>query len=46
MGIINCTPDSFFDGGEHSEPKKAFEHGLKLLSEGADILDIGGESTR
>ena len=46
MGIINCTPDSFFDGGEHSEPEKAFEHGLKLLDEGADILDIGGESTR
>ena len=46
MGIINCTPDSFFDGGKHSEPQKAFEHGLKLLEDGADILDIGGESTR
>ncbi|MDR3000683.1 MAG: dihydropteroate synthase [Fibromonadaceae bacterium] len=46
MGIINCTPDSFFDGGKYSEPQKAFEHGLKLLDEGADILDIGGESTR
>jgi dihydropteroate synthase len=46
MGIVNCTPDSFFDGGKHCEPKAAFEHGLKLLSEGASILDIGGESTR
>jgi dihydropteroate synthase len=46
MGIVNCTPDSFFDGGKHCEPKAAFEHGLKLLSDGADILDIGGESTR
>jgi dihydropteroate synthase len=46
MGIINCTPNSFFDGGKHCKPKEAFEHGLKLLDEGADILDIGGESTR
>jgi len=46
MGIINCTPDSFFDGGRHCEPKNAFEYGLKLLDDGADILDIGGESTR
>ena len=46
MGIVNCTPDSFFDGGKHCEPRAAFEHGLKLLSDGADILDIGGESTR
>lgn len=46
MGIVNCTPDSFFDGGKYSEPKAAFEHGLKLLDQGADILDIGGESTR
>ena len=46
MGIINCTPDSFFDGGKHNEPSKAFEHALKLLNDGADILDIGGESTR
>ena len=46
MGIINCTPDSFFDGGKYCEPKKAFEHGLKLLDYGADILDIGGESAR
>jgi len=46
MGIINCTPDSFFDGGKHNTPELAFEHALKLLDEGADILDIGGESTR
>jgi dihydropteroate synthase len=46
MGIVNCTPDSFFDGGKYYCPKKAFEHCLKLLSDGADILDIGGESTR
>jgi len=46
MGIINCTPDSFFDGGKHCEPKNAFEYGLKLLNDGANILDIGGESTR
>ncbi|MDR1813138.1 MAG: dihydropteroate synthase [Candidatus Fibromonas sp.] len=46
MGIINCTPNSFFDGGRYCKPKEAFEHGLKLLEDGADILDIGGESTR
>ena len=46
MGIVNCTPDSFFDGGRHSEPAAAFEHALRLLDCGADILDIGGESTR
>ena len=46
MGIINCTPDSFFDGGRYCKPKEAFEHGLKFLDDGADILDIGGESTR
>jgi dihydropteroate synthase len=46
MGIVNVTPDSFFDGGLYFEPEKAIEHGLKLLDEGADILDIGGESTR
>ena len=46
MGIVNVTPDSFSDGGEHYSCDKAVEHGLKLLEEGADILDIGGESTR
>src|SRR3712207_4599809 len=46
MGIINVTPDSFSDGGRWAAPEVAIEHGLRLLAEGADILDIGGESTR
>lgn len=46
MGIVNVTPDSFSDGGEHFSPGTAVAHVLKLLDEGADILDIGGESTR
>ncbi len=46
MGILNVTPDSFFDGGLYFEPGAAIERGLKLLDDGADILDIGGESTR
>ncbi len=46
MGIVNVTPDSFFDGGKHNTKQAAFEHALKLLNEGADILDIGGESSR
>jgi dihydropteroate synthase len=46
MGIINVTPDSFSDGGLHASTQTAIEHGLKLAAEGADILDIGGESTR
>lgn len=46
MGVINVTPDSFSDGGEFFDHDRAIEHGIKLLSEGADILDIGGESTR
>jgi dihydropteroate synthase len=45
-GIINVTPDSFSDGGLFIDPAKAVEHGLKLVEEGADFLDIGGESTR
>jgi dihydropteroate synthase len=45
-GIINVTPDSFADGGQFIEPQRAIEHGLKLVEEGADLLDIGGESTR
>ena len=44
--IINVTPDSFADGGKFLEPQQAIEHGLKLVEEGADLLDIGGESTR
>lgn len=46
MGVVNVTPDSFSDGGDFLDPQKAVEHGLRLLDEGADILDIGGESTR
>jgi dihydropteroate synthase len=46
MGIVNVTPDSFSDGGEFLAPRAAIAHGLQLLDEGADILDIGGESTR
>jgi dihydropteroate synthase len=46
MGILNVTPDSFSDGGVLSNTDKAVKHALKLLDEGADILDIGGESTR
>ncbi|HAV64536.1 MAG TPA: dihydropteroate synthase [Verrucomicrobiales bacterium] len=46
MGIVNVTPDSFSDGGRHADRDAAVEHALKLLEEGADILDIGGESTR
>jgi dihydropteroate synthase len=46
MGIVNVTPDSFYDGGYHPDPASAIAHGRQLLAEGADILDIGGESTR
>ncbi|WP_047553228.1 dihydropteroate synthase [Methylotenera sp. G11] len=46
MGIVNVTPDSFSDGGKYSSVNLAVEHALKLIAEGADILDIGGESTR
>ena len=46
MGIVNVTPDSFSDGGEFLNPEAACAHGLSLVAEGADILDIGGESTR
>lgn len=46
MGIVNVTPDSFSDGGQYNDPSRAIAHGLKLIAEGADILDIGGESTR
>ncbi len=46
MGIVNVTPDSFSDGGKFSSTDLAVEHALKLIAEGADILDIGGESTR
>src|SRR3954454_4458873 len=46
MGVINVTPDSFSDGGAFIEPDAAITHGKRLVAEGADILDIGGESTR
>jgi dihydropteroate synthase len=46
MGIVNVTPDSFSDGGDHFDVDAAVEHGLRLVAEGADLLDVGGESTR
>lgn len=46
MGILNRTPDSFFDGGRYSEINSAVEHILSMILEGADIIDVGGESTR
>ena len=46
IGVVNITPDSFSDGGHFLEPEKAVAHGLQLLDEGADILDLGAESTR
>ncbi len=46
MGVVNVTPDSFSDGGQHRAPEAAIRHGLDLVAAGADLLDIGGESTR
>ena len=46
MGVVNVTPDSFADGGRYLEPRAAVAHGLRLAAEGADLLDVGGESTR
>ncbi len=46
MGVLNVTPDSFSDGGENFDPDKAIERGMSMLDEGADIIDVGGESTR
>ena len=46
MGVVNVTPDSFSDGGRYLDPEGAITHGLKLVDEGADLLDVGGESTR
>jgi dihydropteroate synthase len=46
MGIVNVTPDSFSDGGQFTAPEAAIAHGLELVRQGADLLDIGGESTR
>lgn len=46
MGVVNVTPDSFSDGGDFYDPKIAIDHAARLVEQGADILDIGGESTR
>lgn len=46
MGVVNVTPDSFFDGGLYLDPEKAVDHGLALAAQGADILDVGGESSQ
>ena len=46
MGILNVTPDSFSDGGEHLAITSAVDHALRMEDQGADIIDIGGESTR
>jgi len=46
MGVLNVTPDSFSDGGKYLDPEEAVRHALRIASEGADLLDVGGESTR
>ncbi len=46
MGVVNVTPDSFSDGGRYLDPEAAVRHGLQLVAEGADLVDVGGESTR
>src|SRR4029450_344790 len=46
MGVVNVTPDSFSDGGRYLDPEAAVARGLALVAEGADLLDVGGESTR
>ena len=46
MGILNVTPDSFSDGGMYDTPEKALEHAKEMVEQGADIIDVGGESTR
>jgi dihydropteroate synthase len=46
MGILNVTPDSFSDGGRYLDPERAVEHALRMIEEGADFIDVGGESTR
>ncbi|WP_342742322.1 dihydropteroate synthase [Kocuria massiliensis] len=46
MGILNVTPDSFSDGGLHDEPSQAVRHAMRLVADGADLIDVGGESTR
>src|SRR5262245_64082572 len=46
MGIVNVTPDSFYDGGRYTDPGAAVQHPRRLIDEGADLVDIGGESSR
>jgi dihydropteroate synthase len=46
MGVVNVTPDSFYEGGRHATPEAAVLHARRLIAEGADVLDVGGESTR
>jgi dihydropteroate synthase len=46
MGVVNVTPDSFSDGGRHARPDQAIAHALDLIAQGADLIDVGGESTR
>jgi dihydropteroate synthase len=46
LGVLNVTPDSFSDGGKYQEPDRAFAHALEMEEQGADIIDIGAESTR
>ena len=46
MGVLNLTPDSFYDGGRYTRPSDAIRHGFQMLAEGADIIDVGGESSR
>src|SRR5471030_2983653 len=46
MGVLNVTPDSFSDGGQYLDPEAALDRALEMEAEGADILDLGGESTR
>ena len=46
MGVVNVTTDSFYDGGRYVEPERAIVHALELVEQGADIIDVGGESTR
>ena len=46
MGIVNATPDSFSDGGRYQGAQEAADHGRRLIDAGADLLDIGGESSR
>ena len=46
MGVINVTPDSFSDGGQLLDPVRAIDAGVQMVADGADLLDVGGESTR